>query len=560
MLTRLFSFLVLCLHAPMTWAMDLSQVKSWGYYLSEIDPAAISASPYDLMVMDPTRDGEDSGRFTRREVGWLKQKPDGGTRLVVAYLSVGEAEDYRGYWQKGWKPGHPAWLDEENKDWPGNFKVRYWEPGWQKLIFGAPEAALDRIIAAGFDGVYLDLLDAFELYEHVRPTSADEMVAFVQRLRTHARKQRPGFLVIAQNAERLIGRPGFLDAIDAVAKEDLYFGQERDGVPTPKEDHAESLSFLEQAKAGGKLILTVDYIADASQQEQVMRKNREKGYIAHFATRELDRLTLPDGSVAAASGSRTEDEDFFSNRSAFFYAATVPAGMWRLVSRTEWYKSRFDYDYENEETGEYRTFTADSFYELSTAVELTYGFTGNFEAGLAIPVVTGHFSPDAGDHTGEYDGDVDEAGLGNIRLLTRYGREWNGGSDYALFSAEWGLPTDTRGDDLFGGYTDIALELNYEHFWNHVGISIAGGFDIYASDSFSDTETSASWRAGLLADISDNLFATASIGGTEEGTVRVEGSVEILVLANASVEVFGGVDVSGPEESAYAGIALSFVF
>ncbi|MCX5769013.1 MAG: hypothetical protein NTZ09_01885 [Candidatus Hydrogenedentes bacterium] len=32
-------------------------------------------------------------------------------------------------------------------------------------ILGGPDAYLDRIITAGFDGVYLDIIDAFEYFE-----------------------------------------------------------------------------------------------------------------------------------------------------------------------------------------------------------------------------------------------------------------------------------------------------------------------------------------------------------------------------------------------------------
>ncbi|TAN37800.1 MAG: hypothetical protein EPN23_04615 [Verrucomicrobia bacterium] len=45
-----------------------------------------------------------------------------------AYLSIGEAGDYRGYWEKEWSAQPPTWLGAENPDWKGNFKVRYWQP------------------------------------------------------------------------------------------------------------------------------------------------------------------------------------------------------------------------------------------------------------------------------------------------------------------------------------------------------------------------------------------------------------------------------------------------
>jgi cysteinyl-tRNA synthetase len=80
-------------------------------------------------------------------------------------MSIGEAEDYRYYWEADWYSDPPVWLDEKNPLWEGNYKVLYWMQEWQDLIFGDESAYLDRILNAGFDGVYLDIIDAFEHFE-----------------------------------------------------------------------------------------------------------------------------------------------------------------------------------------------------------------------------------------------------------------------------------------------------------------------------------------------------------------------------------------------------------
>ena len=91
----------------------------------------------------------------------LTIKATGGTRLVIAYMSIGEAEDYRYYWQTAWQAESPAWLAAENPVWAGNYKVRYWDRDWQSIIYGNDDSYLRKILAAGFDGVYLDIIDAF---------------------------------------------------------------------------------------------------------------------------------------------------------------------------------------------------------------------------------------------------------------------------------------------------------------------------------------------------------------------------------------------------------------
>ncbi|MEZ4773914.1 MAG: endo alpha-1,4 polygalactosaminidase [Bacteroidia bacterium] len=124
---------------------------------------ALKQTNYDAIIMDYFFDGEET--YTTEEIQQLKIKANGGKRLVISYMSIGEAEDYRYYWQAEWKNSPPSWLDKENPQWKGNYKVRYWESGWQAVIMGDANAYLDKVLASGFDGVYLDIIDAFEYFE-----------------------------------------------------------------------------------------------------------------------------------------------------------------------------------------------------------------------------------------------------------------------------------------------------------------------------------------------------------------------------------------------------------
>ncbi len=123
---------------------------------------SLQATNYDLLIIDLFYEGKS---LTSDEVASLKVKKNGGKRLVIAYLSIGEAEDYRYYWQEEWEEDPPPWLAEENPNWPGNYRVRYWDPDWQQIIFGNDNSYLRKILDAGFDGVYLDKVDTFEYFE-----------------------------------------------------------------------------------------------------------------------------------------------------------------------------------------------------------------------------------------------------------------------------------------------------------------------------------------------------------------------------------------------------------
>ena len=91
----------------------------------------------------------------------LKIKNNGGKRLVIAYLSIGEAEDYRFYWNKKWNKKKPNWIVKENENWEGNYIVKYWSPEWKNII-KEYQKKLDEI---GVDGYLLDTVDTYQYFE-----------------------------------------------------------------------------------------------------------------------------------------------------------------------------------------------------------------------------------------------------------------------------------------------------------------------------------------------------------------------------------------------------------
>lgn len=148
---------------------SLSQAKNFLYLINPENfaskanfIAAVTATNYDAIIIDLFLNDEV---FTAAEIAQLKNKANGGKRLVICYMSIGEAEDYRYYWNESWNSNKPDWIAAENPDWPGNFKVKYWNADWQGIIYKNIDSYLTKITTAGFDGVYLDIIDAFEYFE-----------------------------------------------------------------------------------------------------------------------------------------------------------------------------------------------------------------------------------------------------------------------------------------------------------------------------------------------------------------------------------------------------------
>src|SRR5262245_36247568 len=144
-------------------ANPLADVKTWLYHLGDVNAAeakVIGASNADLVVIDYATDGT-----TPHTPAQLNVMRGGEDKLIVSYLSIGEAEDYRSYWKSSWNSNPPAFLSASNPEWPDNFKVKYWDPAWQKIMFDY----VDDIIAAGFNGLYLDIVDAYEYWQDINP-------------------------------------------------------------------------------------------------------------------------------------------------------------------------------------------------------------------------------------------------------------------------------------------------------------------------------------------------------------------------------------------------------
>lgn len=289
---------------PARTGPPLSSAQSWGYQLQGVS-AGLLAPELDVLVVDYARDGRHESALKPSDVARLRQRGASQPRIVLSYLSIGEAESYRFYWRPSWRQNPPPWLGAENATWRHNFAVQFWNAQWQNVIiktkpttrldelmerfWPAQKAYLDHIIDAGFDGVYLDRIDAYEGVTAQRPTARADMIAFVRAISVYAKARRPGFLIVPQNAEELLDSEPYLAAIDGVAKEDLLFGLAGDGVANDPEEVTASLSFLARVRAARKPVFVIEYLKDPAAQVQASKELRSRGFIDVYAARSLDQ-------------------------------------------------------------------------------------------------------------------------------------------------------------------------------------------------------------------------------------------------------------------------------
>jgi len=266
----------------------LMAAQSWTYHLDKIDADKIAQSTADVLVID-TAKNEGRVPLTKAEVAKLKLKPDGKPRLVLSYMSIGEAETYRWYWRDYWKGDDmPGWQVAENCAWPRAHMVKFWHDGWKDIIYAGRQTYIKRIIDAGFDGVYLDNVDVYHRHIQERPSAREDMIDFVRDLAAVARKMKPGLLVVAQNAEDLLEERRYRDIIDGVGKEDLLFGKSGTGVRNSEKDIAQSLERLQLLQADYKPVFAVEYLTTKDAIAGSTKELNSFGMVPTFQNRSLD--------------------------------------------------------------------------------------------------------------------------------------------------------------------------------------------------------------------------------------------------------------------------------
>ena len=153
---------------------DVTELTEARNYLYLLDPSnfedpdeligTIQETDFDVIVMDAFFNRDQP--LTAEEVDRARAKSDGGQRIVLAYLNVGSVENWRYYWQDGWETGDPDWIGETySEQFSDEFWAKYWRPEWHEILYDSESSYLSTVLDQGFDGVFLDNIDAYEVFE-----------------------------------------------------------------------------------------------------------------------------------------------------------------------------------------------------------------------------------------------------------------------------------------------------------------------------------------------------------------------------------------------------------
>ena len=275
-----------CAPKSLSW----TDVNDWFYQLQADDYETLANSKYDLLVIDGDPVVYD---LNRNVVERMKCGGD-GDKYLISYLSVGQAENYRDYWQTDWGVGNPSWIAYADEFWLGDFYVRYWEPEWQEILLSRVDAVVDK----GFDGLYLDVIDAYAFFETERPDAREEMRVLIATIaeRARTRSGNPDFGIFVQNAEELIEivGPTWIEPLTGIGKEEPFYWATDDKVQ--EDQRFWNDYYLAQWVAAGKLVLSVDYVTRPAFINDAYSLAEQHGFVPLTLTQTaLDKFEIVPG-------------------------------------------------------------------------------------------------------------------------------------------------------------------------------------------------------------------------------------------------------------------------
>ncbi|MDO8494835.1 MAG: endo alpha-1,4 polygalactosaminidase [Deltaproteobacteria bacterium] len=199
-----------------------------------------------------------------------------GKIKFVGYLSVGEINESRSYWQA---IKEKPFVLKSNPDWPGAHRVDIRAAQWRQLLL---ETIIPEILAKGYQGLFLDTVDTAEYLEETDPQrfagSKEAMLQFVHSIR----EKFPSILILPNNGFALLD--GWKEIVDGVVVEDLYtrydfasktIGETPLAVSRDKEGHLDRFR-----EATGKPVYNILYASPESGSitQEAIRHSRQKSY------------------------------------------------------------------------------------------------------------------------------------------------------------------------------------------------------------------------------------------------------------------------------------------
>lgn len=237
----------------------LAGIKSWLCFYNDELPAGTKS--YDLYVFDSTY-------YPKLAPFKAAGKP------VVGYISLGEVEKRNTYFAQ---IKAKDLLVDENENWPDSFRVRIGDRKWRKFVV---DKLIPKIIAKGFDGIFMDTVDTADYLENVKKMKGQVKGAI--DLLKEIRRKYPKLIMVLNNGLFLTDEVG--KQIDALVVEDIYtlydFKTKKYNLATQKWTEERLVPVKKFQEEFKKPILPLDYLKRSDR--KAIRKVRDEALAQGF--------------------------------------------------------------------------------------------------------------------------------------------------------------------------------------------------------------------------------------------------------------------------------------
>ena len=201
--------------------------------------------------------------------------------LPIAYVNIGEAEDYRWYYPDI----KPEWMFGKNPNWPDHYYIDVNNADWQQLIL---DKILPRVFRKDFPGVFLDMVDVASPELH--PSTREGVIALIGKIR----RAYPDKVIIMNDGTFLVDQvSNYIDAVCVESVFSTYNFSSRTYFMRPKGESDQRCGELAGiVKRFGTKIFLIDYAAagDATTKASVIAEARRHGFIPFVSTINLDTI------------------------------------------------------------------------------------------------------------------------------------------------------------------------------------------------------------------------------------------------------------------------------
>ncbi|WP_460118308.1 bifunctional glycoside hydrolase 114/ polysaccharide deacetylase family protein [Pseudomonas sp. S2_C03] len=275
---RLFAALAIFASGPTVQASALPQPASVVFWYADQPPLSELAQ-FDWSVVEP-------GHMTASDVKTLRKL---GSH-PFAYVSIGEFDGSKTEIDKAGL--RKAISPVRNDSWNSQV-MDLTSPAWREHLLGRAKT----LQAEGYDGLFLDTLDSFQLLPEASREA--QRVALASLLR-EMHKRQPGLKLFFNRGFEVL--PELDGVASAVAFESMYAGWDAAAKryrPVPEADRQWLLGELQPLRAKGIPLVAIDYLPPERRDEarKLAKRLRDEGFIPFISTPELDSIGVSNIEV-----------------------------------------------------------------------------------------------------------------------------------------------------------------------------------------------------------------------------------------------------------------------